>query len=134
MYKSKNARGVVIFLQDHNIRFDFNCSFLSLFLSLCFSTQCTQRYKQTNKRKLLEIVTNLNMTKHFLWVASDSWGTKMESIDSNNLAAEGAITFLPKSYEIREFSDYFQNLKPNTNKRNVWFNEFWVRLVFLILF
>lgn len=70
MYKQKNARGVVLFLQDHNIR------------------------------KLLELVNNLNMTGHFLWVASDSWGTKKESINSNDLAAEGAITFSPKSYKI----------------------------------
>jgi hypothetical protein len=95
MYKSKTARGVVMFLQDHNIR------------------------------KLLEIVHSLNMTGHFLWIASDSWGTKKESIGSNNLVAEGAITFLPKSYEIKEFNEYFKKLKPKTNKRNVWFNEFW---------
>ena len=95
MYKSKTARGVVMFLQDHNIR------------------------------KLLEIVHSLNMTGHFLWIASDSWGTKKESIGTNNLVAEGAITFLPKSYEIKEFNEYFKKLKPKTNKRNVWFNEFW---------
>lgn len=41
------------------------------------------------------------MTGHFLWVASDSWGTKKESIDSNDEEAEGAITFSPKSYEIQ---------------------------------
>lgn len=52
-------------------------------------------------RKLLRLVKNLNMTGHFLWVASDSWGTKKESIDSNDEVAEGAITFSPKSYEIK---------------------------------
>ncbi len=95
MYKEKNARAVVMFLQDHNIR------------------------------KLLDKVSKLNMTGHFLWVASDSWGTKKESINSNDLAAEGAITFLPKSYEIIEFNKYFKNLKPTTNKRNPWFAEYW---------
>jgi hypothetical protein len=38
------------------------------------------------------------MTGHFLWVASDSWGTKRESVNSNELAAEGAITFSPKTF------------------------------------
>jgi hypothetical protein len=65
------------------------------------------------------------MTGHFLWVASDSWGTKKESVSSNNLAAEGAITFSPKSFNIRGFSEYFKQLRPQTNKRNPWFTEFW---------
>ncbi|CAF0920190.1 unnamed protein product [Brachionus calyciflorus] len=95
MYKQKNARGVVVFLQDHNIR------------------------------KLLKIVNGLNMTGHFLWIASDSWGTKKESISSNDLAAQGAITFSPKSFEIKEFNEYFQKLRPRTNTRNPWFEEFW---------
>nr|QVK45749.1 G protein-coupled receptor [Proales similis] len=93
--RKDRARGVVMFLQDHNIR------------------------------KLLKLVKRLNMTGHFLWVASDGWGTKQESINSNDQAAEGAITFLPKSYEIKEFNDYFKRLRPATNKRNPWFVEYW---------
>lgn len=76
-------------------------------------------------RKILRIVKNLNYTGHFLWIASDSWGTKKESIESNDEAAEGAITFSPKSYEIKEFNEYFKKLKPKTNTRNPWFVEFW---------
>ncbi|RMZ94928.1 metabotropic glutamate receptor 8-like isoform X1, partial [Brachionus plicatilis] len=95
MFEQKNARGVVVFLQDHNVR------------------------------KLLKLVKDLNMTRHFLWIASDSWGTKIESIRSNNLAAEGAITFAPKSFIIKEFSNYFQKLRPGKNIRNPWFEEFW---------
>jgi hypothetical protein len=95
MYKQKSARGVIMFLQDHNIR------------------------------KLLGVVSMLNMTGHFLWVASDSWGTKKASVSSNDLAAEGAITFAPKSFQINGFSDYFKQLTPDTNTRNPWFAEFW---------
>lgn len=65
------------------------------------------------------------MTRHFLWIASDSWGTKIESIRNNNLAAEGAITFSPKSFVIKQFSEYFQKLRPWNNLRNPWFEEFW---------
>lgn len=51
-------------------------------------------------RKLLGVVDVLNMTGHFLWIASDSWGTKKEPVSSNSLTAEGAITFSPKSYQL----------------------------------
>jgi hypothetical protein len=41
------------------------------------------------------------MSDHFLFVASDSWGTKKESIHSFDSVAEGTITFAPKSYIIK---------------------------------
>jgi hypothetical protein len=53
------------------------------------------------KRKLLDVVTNMNLTDYFLWVASDGWGTKKGAISANNQAAESAITFSPKFYEIK---------------------------------
>jgi len=43
----------------------------------------------------------LNYTDYFLWIASDSWGTKKESIGSYEQVAESAITFAPKFYEIK---------------------------------
>ena len=43
---------------------------------------------------------NLNLSDHFLFVASDSWGTKKESIHSLDSVAEGTITFAPKTYQI----------------------------------
>ena len=52
-------------------------------------------------RKLLSTVKNLNLSEHFLFVASDSWGTKKESIHSFDSVAEGTITFAPKSFHIR---------------------------------
>ena len=76
-------------------------------------------------RKVLQKVSSLNMTDHFIWIASDSWGTKKEIVYANEEIAEGAITFSPKSFEVREFNEYFKNLKPRTNKRNPWFLEFW---------
>ncbi len=96
------------------------------------------------QRKLLSAVKYLNLSDNFLFVASDSWGTKKESIDSFDSVAEGTITFAPKSYEIKSkvlfqhyktrsifililtgFNDYFKKLTPKTNLRNPWFNEFW---------
>ncbi len=44
---------------------------------------------------------SLNYTDYFLWIASDSWGTKKESIGSYEQIAESAITFAPKFYEIK---------------------------------
>lgn len=73
----------------------------------------------------MQAVNTLNLTNHFIWIASDSWGTKKETVYGNEQVAEGAITFSPKSYEVKEFNEYFKNLKPATNKRNPWFLEFW---------
>lgn len=156
MHKQSNARGVVMFLQDHNIRyynyrnkFFFVC--LTIFCNFC-NFNLLIHFFECIFRKLLRLVKSLNMTGHFLWVASDSWGTKKESIDSNDEVAEGAITFSPKSYQIKgsnqsfymnivsksfgflnksltnrceEFNEYFEKLKPHENKRNPWFLEFW---------
>lgn len=36
------------------------------------------------------------MTGHFLWVGSDSWGSKISPVVQQELVAEGAITILPK--------------------------------------
>lgn len=143
MFKQKNSRAVVMFLQDHNIKYIFIIFSYSNLFSFCVFFSL--------KRKLLSTVNNLNLSDHFFFVASDSWGTKKESIHSYDLVAEGAITFAPKQYEIKGgfififyffnvsfyfknsflfktgFNEYFKKLKPKTNLRNPWFIEFWER-------
>ena len=37
-----------------------------------------------------------NLTGHFLWVGSDSWGSKISPVVQQERVAEGAITILPK--------------------------------------
>lgn len=93
--KIGNSKAIVMFLQDHNIK------------------------------KLLSNVNSLGLSKNFLFIASDGWGTKKEHVLTNSIVAEGAISFSPKSYIINEFDDYFKTLTPRNNLRNPWFIEFW---------
>ncbi|XP_065057656.1 metabotropic glutamate receptor 2-like [Rhopilema esculentum] len=58
------------------------------------------------------------------FVASDGWGTR-SFVASGKTVANGTITFQVDHSEVREFREYFLKLKPATNKRNVWFEQFW---------
>ncbi|KAG7210717.1 hypothetical protein KM043_012217 [Ampulex compressa] len=112
-----NARGVVLFVDEDNIR------------------------------KLLHATVRANRTGHFMWVGSDSWGAKVYPVRDQEFAAEGAITILPYRTALQGFDDYYLNLRPRmgdecegqaesnvphkslpgkiVNCRNIWFREFW---------
>nr|XP_021404287.2 metabotropic glutamate receptor 6 [Lonchura striata domestica] len=47
-------------------------------------------------RRVLEAATLANLSGHFSWVGSDSWGAKMAPVQGLEEAAHGAITILPK--------------------------------------
>lgn len=47
-------------------------------------------------RRVLNATRHNNLTGHFLWVGSDSWGSKISPVVHQELVAEGAITILPK--------------------------------------
>lgn len=91
-----------------------------------------------------------NLTGHFLWVGSDSWGSKISPVVQQERVAEGAITILPKRasvdgetaetervvlgghyFSLRRFllsaafDRYFKSRSLSNNRRNVWFAEFW---------
>lgn len=51
-------------------------------------------------RKLLAATIRANLTNHFLYVASDSWGAKNYPVKGQESAAEGAITILPRRNNI----------------------------------
>ncbi|XP_076644174.1 metabotropic glutamate receptor 8 [Halictus rubicundus] len=112
-----NARGVILFVDEDNIR------------------------------KLLQATVRANRTGHFMWVGSDSWGAKVYPVRHQEFAAEGAITILPYRTSLKDFDNYYLNLRPRVdnecdgqtesniphkqlpgkmvNCRNVWFREFW---------
>ncbi|XP_043493655.1 metabotropic glutamate receptor 6-like isoform X1 [Polistes fuscatus] len=112
-----NARGVVLFVDEDNIR------------------------------KLLQATVRANRTGHFMWVGSDSWGAKVYPVRDQEFAAEGAITILPFRTALQGFDEYYLNLRPRmanecqgqtesnvpheslpgkiVNCRNIWFREFW---------
>lgn len=47
-------------------------------------------------RRVLDAAKKNNQTGHFLWVGSDSWGSKISPVIGQERVAEGAITILPK--------------------------------------
>ncbi|KFQ96029.1 Metabotropic glutamate receptor 6, partial [Nipponia nippon] len=66
-----------------------------------------------------------NLSGHFSWVGSDSWGAKMAPVQGLEEAARGAITILPKRASVPGFDEYFTSRSLENNRRNLWFHEFW---------
>ncbi|OCT66838.1 hypothetical protein XELAEV_18038119mg [Xenopus laevis] len=62
--------------------------------------------------RVLEANQRANQTGHFLWVGSDSWGSKTSPVLSLEKVAEG-------------FDQYFTSRTLENNKHNIWFAEFW---------
>ena len=54
-----------------------------------------------SKRRLLQAAKKANQTGHFIWVGSDSWGSKISPILNQEEMAEGAVTILPKRQSIK---------------------------------
>lgn len=52
-------------------------------------------------RRLLHAAKKANQTGHFIWVGSDSWGSKISPILHQEEMAEGAVTILPKRQSIK---------------------------------
>uniref|UniRef100_A0A3B4FBL3 Glutamate metabotropic receptor 4 n=1 Tax=Pundamilia nyererei TaxID=303518 RepID=A0A3B4FBL3_9CICH len=76
-------------------------------------------------RRLLHAAKKANQTGHFIWVGSDSWGSKISPVVQQEEMAEGAVTILPKRHPIRGFDRYFISRTLENNRRNIWFAEFW---------
>ncbi|XP_071657332.1 metabotropic glutamate receptor 6-like isoform X2 [Patagioenas fasciata] len=76
-------------------------------------------------RRLLEAVAAANLSGHFSWVGSDSWGAKPGPVVGLEDAARGAITILPKRLSVPGFDEYFTSRSLENNRRNLWFHEFW---------
>uniref|UniRef100_A0A670YJJ4 Glutamate metabotropic receptor 6 n=1 Tax=Pseudonaja textilis TaxID=8673 RepID=A0A670YJJ4_PSETE len=76
-------------------------------------------------RRVLEAARFANLTGQFLWVGSDSWGSKISPILMQEEVAEGAVTILPKRASVEGFDQYFTTRSLENNRRNIWFAEFW---------
>ncbi|XP_072308409.1 metabotropic glutamate receptor 4-like [Eucyclogobius newberryi] len=76
-------------------------------------------------RRLLQAAKKANQTGHFIWVGSDSWGSKISPVLHQEEMAEGAVTILPKRQSIKGFDRYFISRTLENNRRNIWFAEFW---------
>ncbi|XP_006874530.1 PREDICTED: metabotropic glutamate receptor 6 [Chrysochloris asiatica] len=95
LMETPNARGIIIFANEDDIS------------------------------RVLEAARQANLTDHFLWVGSDSWGAKTAPILNLEDVAMGAITILPKRASIDGFDQYFMTRSLENNRRNIWFAEFW---------
>ncbi|NXN92909.1 GRM7 protein, partial [Rhinopomastus cyanomelas] len=95
LLETPNARAVVIFANDEDIR------------------------------QILAAAKRADQVGHFLWVGSDTWGSKVSPLLQQEDVAEGAITILPKRATIEGFDTYFTSRTLENNRRNVWFAEYW---------
>uniref|UniRef100_A0A8C4YXE5 Glutamate receptor, metabotropic 6b n=1 Tax=Gadus morhua TaxID=8049 RepID=A0A8C4YXE5_GADMO len=95
LMETSNARGVIIFANEDDIK------------------------------RVLEASKKANLTGHFVFVGSDSWGAKSSPIQDLEDVAEGAVTILPKRASIDGFDQYFISRSLENNRRNIWFAEFW---------
>ncbi|CAL8337220.1 unnamed protein product [Merluccius merluccius] len=95
LMETSNARGVIIFANEDDIK------------------------------RVLEAAKKANLTGHFVFVGSDSWGAKNSPILDLEEVAEGAVTILPKRASIDGFDQYFTSRSLENNRRNIWFAEFW---------
>ncbi|XP_041048474.1 metabotropic glutamate receptor 7-like isoform X2 [Carcharodon carcharias] len=76
-------------------------------------------------RQVLAAGKRANKAGHFIWVGSDSWGSKHSPVKQQGEMAEGAVTILPKRASVDGFDSYFTSRTLENNRRNVWFAEFW---------
>uniref|UniRef100_A0A8C5SLS6 Glutamate metabotropic receptor 6 n=1 Tax=Laticauda laticaudata TaxID=8630 RepID=A0A8C5SLS6_LATLA len=72
LMETPNARGIIIFANEDDIK------------------------------RVLEATRFANLTGQFLWVGSDSWGSKISPILMQEEVAEGAVTILPKRASIED--------------------------------
>lgn len=77
-------------------------------------------------RNLLQAARDKGQTRRFQWLGTDSWGNVLWLKGLEEVALN-TITVLPKTVELKAFSDHFYKLRPKTNTRNPWFKEFWER-------
>ncbi|ESO83631.1 hypothetical protein LOTGIDRAFT_133010 [Lottia gigantea] len=75
--------------------------------------------------EFMKAVKRMGATGDFTWIGSDGWGARGLAYRGKESEVEGAITVQPLAVEVPGFKRYFMNLRPETNKRNPWFIEYW---------
>lgn len=74
-------------------------------------------YNLSSFRRVLQAAKKANLTGHFLFVGSDSWGAKNSAIEDHEEVAEGAVTILPKRASIDgRFKLFHLNIISNSNQ------------------
>lgn len=96
--------------------------------------------RQEKETKIVVVFANDNFAHEFLkavgrkdargefsYIGTNSWGINEGVVKDVEESAEGAVTFTlnAKWRAVEEFRLYYGNLKPENNKHNPWFNEYW---------
>ncbi|XP_040278576.1 metabotropic glutamate receptor 5 isoform X2 [Bufo bufo] len=76
-------------------------------------------------RGLLMAMRRQGIVGEFLLLGSDGWADRYDVTDSYQREAAGGITIKLQSPDVKWFDDYYLQLRPETNLRNPWFQEFW---------
>ncbi|KAM5180256.1 metabotropic glutamate receptor 5 isoform 2-T2 [Mantella aurantiaca] len=76
-------------------------------------------------RGLLMAMRRQGIVGEFLLLGSDGWADRYDVTDSYQREAAGGITIKLRSPDVKWFDEYYLQLKPETNLRNPWFQEFW---------
>ncbi|NXF15476.1 GRM5 protein, partial [Rhodinocichla rosea] len=76
-------------------------------------------------RGLLMAMRRLGLAGEFLLLGSDGWADRYDVTEGYQNEAVGGITIKLQSPDVKWFDDYYLQLRPETNHRNPWFQEFW---------
>ncbi|XP_077341141.1 metabotropic glutamate receptor 5 isoform X5 [Lithobates pipiens] len=76
-------------------------------------------------RGLLMAMRRQGIVGEFLLLGSDGWADRYDVTDGYQREAAGGITIKLQSPDVKWFDEYYLQLKPETNLRNPWFQEFW---------
>ncbi|KAI6187146.1 Metabotropic glutamate receptor 6 [Aphelenchoides besseyi] len=98
MRHSNKARGVVMFVDEDNLR-----------------------RLLTNLKRMVDSGGHAEMKNYFWFVASDSWGMKTAVIKGFEDIVQGAITVAPQMRHVEGFDEFFGNLGPE----NTFMSEYW---------
>uniref|UniRef100_A0A452ES66 Glutamate metabotropic receptor 5 n=1 Tax=Capra hircus TaxID=9925 RepID=A0A452ES66_CAPHI len=88
---------------------------------LPFTDECFQN--DSKRRRFLR--RDLFLAEGFLFPHSDGWADRYDVTDGYQREAVGGITIKLQSPDVKWFDDYYLKLRPETNLRNPWFQEFW---------
>ncbi|XP_075448672.1 metabotropic glutamate receptor 5 isoform X2 [Ascaphus truei] len=76
-------------------------------------------------RGLLMAMRRQGLVGEFLLLGSDGWADRYDVTEGYQREAAGGITIKLQSPDVKWFDDYYLQLRPETNLRNPWFQEFW---------
>lgn len=79
---------------------------------------------QSDSSDLLRAAKEAGATQ-FTWVGSNGWSNRVDVTEGKEEVADGSLTVNHLEGNVPRFDKHFKDLKPNDNKFNPWFEEFW---------